>query len=156
MPVPQHGQLHRRAGGRQRHQHQQAPAQDAGGLWDGKTLAAYAEARRRGAGHRAPAAHGPPGPVRRVGAPAARRLQAQRAVRPLRVVVVDVLGQDGAQVPLVQRDHVVEALPAEGADHPLGDRVGAGRPHRREHRLDAEGLRPLPEVAAVDARPGRG
>ena len=56
-----------------------------------------------------------------------RRLQLQRAVRPVAVVVPDVLGQDRAQVPLVNRDDVVEAVAPEGADHPLGDGVGLKR-----------------------------
>jgi hypothetical protein len=42
-----------------------------------------------------------------------RRLHAQRAVRALRVVVGGVLGEDGAQVPLVQREQMVQALPAQ-------------------------------------------
>jgi hypothetical protein len=42
------------------------------------------------------------------------RLEAQGPMRPLRVVEVDVLGEDGAEVPLVQRDQVVQARSAHG------------------------------------------
>jgi hypothetical protein len=44
-----------------------------------------------------------------------RRLEAETAVRALGVGVVDVLGQDRAQVPLVERNQVLEALVAEVA-----------------------------------------
>ena len=42
------------------------------------------------------------------------RLKAETPVRPVAVVGRDVLGQDRAQVPLVEGDHAVEALGAEG------------------------------------------
>ena len=45
----------------------------------------------------------------------------------LGVVVGDEFGEEQAQVRLVERDHVIEALVPEGAHHPLGDRV---RPRR--------------------------
>ena len=43
---------------------------------------------------------------------------------PLDVVVGDVLREHGSQVPLIEDEHVVQALGAEGAHHPLGDGVG--------------------------------
>jgi len=51
---------------------------------------------------------------------------------------------------LVQDDHVVEKLAADGADHALGEGVlpgerGAVRPR------DAHALHPSPKLAAVDA-----
>jgi hypothetical protein len=47
------------------------------------------------------------------------RLKAERAVRPIAVVVVGVLRQERAQVRLIERDDVVAALAPEGADHTL-------------------------------------
>jgi len=67
-----------------------------------------------------------------------RRLQCQRAVRPLPVVVRRELGRHAAQARLVEDDHVVEALPAEGADESLGDGVRPRRPDGGEQRLDAD------------------
>jgi len=48
-------------------------------------------------------------------------------VRPGRIVVRLVLGQDGAQMPFAEDQHAVEQLPAQGADKPLADRVHARR-----------------------------
>jgi hypothetical protein len=78
------------------------------------------------------------------------RLQSERPVGPVAVVLSDVLGQDRAQVPLVNGDDVVDALPPQGADHALGHGIGSGRPDWREHDLDAERLGSLAEVSAVD------
>jgi hypothetical protein len=46
-------------------------------------------------------------------------------VRPGRVVVRLVLGQDGAQMPFAEHQHAVEDLAAQGADEPLAGRVHA-------------------------------
>ena len=48
-------------------------------------------------------------------------------VRPSRVVMHLVLGQDGAQVRLAENQQAVEEFPAQGADDPLADRVGRRR-----------------------------
>jgi transposase len=48
-------------------------------------------------------------------------------VRPGRVVVHLIFGQDGAQVALAEDQHAVEELSAQGADEPLADRVHARR-----------------------------
>src|SRR5688500_11768989 len=80
-----------------------------------------------------------------------RGLQRQRSVWSLRVVDAGELGQDRAQVRLVDYDDMVQALAAQRADEPLGDRVRAGRPDRGEHGLDAESPGAADEVAAVDA-----
>jgi hypothetical protein len=53
-------------------------------------------------------------------------------VRPGRVVVHLVLGQDGAQVALAEDQHAIEEFPAQGADEALADRVG---PHRQLHPI---------------------
>jgi hypothetical protein len=53
-----------------------------------------------------------------------RRRQRQTAVGPLGVVERHVLLEHGLQVPLVEDQHVVEALLSERADDPLRDRVG--------------------------------
>src|SRR5438552_13564515 len=50
---------------------------------------------------------------------------------PRPVVVVDVLRQDLSKMPFADHDDVVQAFPANRADHPLGIRVlprRAGRP----------------------------
>ena len=69
------------------------------------------------------------------------------------VVVTDVFMEDAPQVALVEDDHVVQALAAQGSDQPLRDGVCVGRPHRREHRLDSDAGRLRDEVPAVAAVP---
>jgi len=44
-------------------------------------------------------------------------------VRPIFVVIVDVVFQQSSQVPLVQNDHVVERIPTHTSDPTLGDAV---------------------------------
>src|SRR5262245_42372071 len=61
-----------------------------------------------------------------------RRLEGERPVRTLQVVVADQRGQDRPEVPLVEDDHVIQTLPAQGADQPFGDRVRTGRTDRGE------------------------
>jgi hypothetical protein len=54
------------------------------------------------------------------------RLHVEAAVRPA-LVVADVLFQDVLGMTLSPNDDVVEAVSAERADHPFGERVGEGR-----------------------------
>jgi hypothetical protein len=54
------------------------------------------------------------------------------------VVVADELGQDRAQVALVKRYQLIEALAADGPNPALRDRVGARRPNQRPQTLDAK------------------
>ena len=55
-----------------------------------------------------------------------------------RVVVLDVLVEQAPQMPLVDRDDVIEALAPERTDHTLDDGVSIRRPHRRQDRLDSD------------------
>ena len=75
-----------------------------------------------------------------------RDLQVERLMRPSRVVVADEVTEHVLQVALIHDDHMVEALPAQRADQPLGDAVGLRRRDRREHGLDADPPRPGDEV----------
>ncbi len=58
-------------------------------------------------------------------------------VRPGRVVVRLVLGQDGAQMPLTEDQHPVEEFSAQGAGEALADRVG---PHRQRRPVQMIGI----------------
>ena len=60
-----------------------------------------------------------------------RRELAKGTVRPGCVVMQQVLSQHPAQVVLINEQQPVEKFPAEGADHPLADRVRSGGPPRR-------------------------
>jgi hypothetical protein len=52
----------------------------------------------------------------------------ERKMRPRAMVVAEVAVQTTTEMPLVQDDHVVEKLGAEGADHALGVGVLSGEP----------------------------
>src|ERR1700682_6007091 len=54
---------------------------------------------------------------------------------------------------LVDHDHVIETLCADGLNEPFRDRVGLWRPRRRPHAGDSEAADPRIEVPAVDAVP---
>jgi hypothetical protein len=60
-----------------------------------------------------------------------RGSEVERAVWPLRVVVLKVDAQDALEVAAVEDQQPVEAFGAGGSDEPLGDGVCLRRPHGR-------------------------
>ncbi len=64
-------------------------------------------------------------------APGGRALL-QRPMRPVRVVVIDVLAENEPEMPFACYQHPVQALAAGAGDPPLGDRVA---PHRQLHPI---------------------
>ena len=88
------------------------------------------------------------------------RQLAERAMRSAGVVVPQVFSQSLAQVMFVQNQEPVEQLAAQGADHPLADRVRLRGLRRAEEHPDAcggedgvEGIGELPS-AVPDQVPG--
>ena len=69
----------------------------------------------------------------RLNCPARRRVLAKPIVGTVRVVVAHVLAGQAPHVRFVQRDHVIEAIPARAAHPALRDRVS---PRRLDRRLD--------------------
>src|SRR6185437_11246714 len=59
------------------------------------------------------------------------RALAERPVRAMNVIVLDVIAQDQPQVPLAGDQHPVQALAPDAGNSPLRDRVRPGRPHWR-------------------------
>ena len=53
------------------------------------------------------------------------------SVRPMPVVVIHVFGEEDVDMAAAEDEEPVQALPTDGADKPLGDRVGARRPDGR-------------------------
>ena len=68
------------------------------------------------------------------------RLELQRPMRPVPVVVLDVESQDLLQVPATHDEQPVQALGPHRPDPALGVGVGVGCLQRRQHHLGA--LRP--------------
>ena len=58
-------------------------------------------------------------------------------VRPSRVVMHLVFGQDGAQMRLTENQHAIEELAAQGTHKALADRVG---PHRQRRPVQITGI----------------
>src|SRR5438132_7613526 len=75
----------------------------------------------------------------------------ERKVRRRAVVVAEVAAQTTTEVFLVEDDHVVEQLAADGADHARGEGVLPGRAWCCEDLGDAHTLNPSSELAPVDA-----
>ena len=74
-------------------------------------------------------------------------------MRTVRVVVLNELGEDCLEVPLVEDDQMVETLVPQGPNDPLRDRIRAGRPHRAEQGLDTQAPGPLDEVPTIGGIP---
>ena len=81
------------------------------------------------------------------------RMAVQGSVGSRLVVIGDELVTDPPQAPFVERNDLIQALPAEGADPAFGDGVRLGRPDRRQDRLDAQALRSRDELTPVRAIP---
>ena len=74
----------------------------------------------------------------------------ERLVWPHGVVVGEVRAQEPAQMGLTQNEEVVEALAADGADHPFREGVLPGRSGGGDHRPDPHGVDAPREGLAVD------
>ena len=68
---------------------------------------------------------------------AERRSLRERTVRPVRIVVLDVLAQDSLQVLARDDQQPVETLAANASQPPLGVRLRLWRRDRRQHHLHA-------------------
>jgi transcriptional regulator with PAS, ATPase and Fis domain len=79
------------------------------------------------------------------------RILVEREVGARAVVVAEVAVQTTTKMSLVQDDHVVEKLAADGADQSLGEGVLLRGAWCREDLGDAHALHPSSKLAAVDA-----
>src|SRR5439155_25249367 len=78
-----------------------------------------------------------------------RRLELQRTMWPLRVVVIDVDAQHALEVAAIEDQQPVETFRANGSDEALRDGVRLRRPHGRFHDPDPLTAEDLVEGAAV-------
>ncbi len=65
-------------------------------------------------------------------------IHGQRQMRPPPMVVVEVAGQEAPEVALAEDHHMVQALPPDAADHPLGIRILPGAPRGSQDLVDAQ------------------
>jgi hypothetical protein len=88
-------------------------------------------------------------------------LESKAAVRPMLVVMPDVIAKDCFEMMTTENEHPVETLFSDGPCPPLRDRVRAGRSHRCLDHLDTFGGEHLVEaggelhVAVSDQEPER-
>src|SRR5215471_2095860 len=66
------------------------------------------------------------------------------------MIVVRESSEMARQAGFTEYDHVIQALPANGADHPLDIGSLPRRPGRREHLFDAHGLHLLHKILPED------
>ena len=66
------------------------------------------------------------------------------------MIVADEVLQVSVQTVIIEYDHVIQALAADGADHSFYIGTLPGRPRSRKHLLDAHGLHLVDEVRAED------
>ncbi len=67
------------------------------------------------------------------------------------VIVIGISPQMTPQAAFVEHDHLIQALPANAANHPLNMRSLPGRTRSRQHLLDSHRLHLLDELMAEDA-----
>ena len=75
----------------------------------------------------------------------------QCTVWPSTVVVSHPISQDRTQMRLGHREHPIQTLPANGADHPLADRVRFRARDGRAQHLDTQGSDRIVQVRREDA-----
>jgi len=78
------------------------------------------------------------------------RVLLQAQVRATPMVIVRERSEVARQAGFTEYDHVIQALAAQGADHPLDIGSLPRRPRRREHLFDAHRLHLLHEVRPED------
>ncbi len=82
---------------------------------------------------------------------ASGRFVAKRLMQPHGVVIRQIFTQDATQMLFVQHDRVVETLPANGTNYPLGNGVGLRSASGRQDGRDPEPGSLADEVTAVSA-----
>src|SRR6267143_6622273 len=75
----------------------------------------------------------------------------EREMRARAVIVAEVAVQTTTEVSLIQADHVVEELAADGVDHAFDEGILPGGAWCSENLGDEHALHPSPKLAAVDA-----
>ena len=94
-----------------------------------------------------------PADLRRLNLSRRRRVLTEREMRAAIVIVIDVRSQDTPQRSLVEDDHMVQALTANGTDQSLRVRILPWAPRRGLDCLDAHRCHAVPEGFSIDSVP---
>ena len=67
-----------------------------------------------------------------------RAIHGERQMRPPAMVVVRIAGQEAPEVALAENHHLIQALPPDAPDHPLGIGILPRTPRRGQDLIDAQ------------------
>src|SRR5271165_5099102 len=67
------------------------------------------------------------------------------------VIVIEIRSKDSAERGLVENDHLIQALPADGSNHALDVGSLPRRARGRKHFLDAQSFRLFHNVVTINA-----
>jgi hypothetical protein len=79
-----------------------------------------------------------------------RRILVEREVRATLMIVLDIAGQNAAEVSFAQDKNVIQTLAADRTDQALGERILPGAVRRRENFVDAHALHAVAKLLAID------
>ena len=65
------------------------------------------------------------------------------------MIVLEVAGQDAAEVPFAENENVIQTLAPDRTDKALGERILPGAVRRREDFVDPHALHAVPKLLAV-------
>ena len=91
--------------------------------------------------------------VRRLNRPRVRAVLGQRPVEAVTIIIAQIVGENAAQVILVQHNDVVQAFPADGANQSFDHWVLPGGARRSELLFQTQVLDSAHEVGAIDGIP---
>ena len=66
------------------------------------------------------------------------------------MIIAEIFAKDPTQVPLIENNDVIQAIPTYGPDNAFGIRILPRRARRSEDLLDTQALDPSPDGLAID------
>src|SRR6267143_1269260 len=91
-----------------------------------------------------------PARVGELDGPGVGRILVERKMSASAVIVLEVAGQDAAEVSFAENEHVIQTLAPDRADEARGERILPGAVGRREDFGDPQALHAVPKLLAVD------
>src|SRR2546426_8674508 len=82
--------------------------------------------------------------------PGVRRILVERKMSASAVIVLEVAGQDAAEVAFAENENVIQTLAPDRTDEALGERILPGAVRRGKDFIDTHALDPVPKLLAVD------
>ena len=89
----------------------------------------------------------------RFNSPGFRRIFVQRQMRPAGMVIFEIFAKDSTQVPLIENNNMIQAIPAYGPDNSFNERILPRRARGRNDLLDTQALDPSSNLLTVNGIP---